>query len=109
MKPWLRAGLFAALSAVGACVATFAAYVVYATISDAATKPRRPRVAFSDFVAEVEAGRVGEIRVRGNVYVFDVAGTTATREAIGPAATRAELETLRPSDPSRPAPKLVVE
>lgn len=52
--------------------------------------PPKQQVPFSEFLAEVGAGRVDHVHVHGQRYTYDVAGRT--RETVGPKATRAEIE-----------------
>jgi len=95
--------------AVASIVGTVALFVLYATISDARTTGK-DRVSFSELLADVEAGHVEEISVHGQIYTFKRRpgdGPKGTREALGPVADGAELLTLRPSDPSLPAPRVV--
>jgi hypothetical protein len=68
-------------------------------------------VAFTDFVDEVHAGRVREIHVRGQTIHFVVRGENGshlTEETIGP-ADAALITSLRPTDPSLPAPRVSFE
>jgi hypothetical protein len=83
--------------------------LVYAVVADAVRPTRRVSVAFSDFLVDVDTGRVASVEIRGQVYTYerrDGEGRTSTRETIGPRIDVAELRTLRPSDPSLPPPTI---
>jgi cell division protease FtsH len=75
---------------------------------------RRQAVAFSEFVTEVQAGRVDEIRIKDREYTFrvhaaDGAKSTAQKEAVGPVADEALLATLKPTNKEAPVPKIYFE
>ncbi len=75
---------------------------------------RKVPVAFSDFVTEVHAGRVEEIRIKDRDYTYRVKGADAakpggTKEATGPLADEGLLQTLKPTDPAAEAPKVFFE
>ena len=74
---------------------------------------RKVPVAFSDFVAEVHAGRVEENRIRDREYTFrgreNASGRAVVKEAIGPVPDQALLATLKPDDPDKALPKIYFE
>jgi len=75
---------------------------------------RHPPVAFSQFLAEVHAGHVEEVKIKDREYTFrvragDNAKTTTQQEAIGPTADEKLLETLKPDAKDAPAPKIYFE
>ncbi len=75
---------------------------------------RRSAAAFSEFLNEVHAGHVEEIRIKDREYSYRVKGTdgskaTTQREAIGPIADEALLGQLKPEDKTKEAPKVTFE
>jgi ATP-dependent Zn protease len=73
---------------------------------------RLVQVAYSDFIAEVHAGRVDEIKIhdreiRYRAHTSD--GGTVTRGTTGPIPDEALIESLKPTDPSAPLPKIYFE
>jgi ATP-dependent Zn protease len=69
-------------------------------------------VAYSDFLQEVHAGRVEEIRIKNREIRFRLRGTdgrSPTRETIGPVPDQALVDSLKPDDPSAPLPKISFE
>src|SRR5262245_54367388 len=75
---------------------------------------RKQPVAFSEFLNEVHAGRVDEIKIKDREYTFrvhaaDGAKTTVQKEAIGPVADEKLLETLKPENKEAPSPKIYFE
>ena len=75
---------------------------------------RKVPVAFSDFVNEVHAGRVDEIRIKDREYNYRLKGADptksgGTKEAVGPLPDEKLLETLRPDDKAAPTPKVFFE
>jgi len=75
---------------------------------------RKVPVAFSDFVNEVHAGRVDEIRIKDREYTYRIKGADptkggGTKEAVGPLPDEKLLETLRPDAKDAPAPKVFFE
>ena len=65
---------------------------------------RKTPVAFSDFVAEVHAGRVDEIKIKDREYSYRLRGAEAgkagagnQKEAVGPMADQELLATFRPN------------
>jgi cell division protease FtsH len=73
---------------------------------------RRVPVAYSDFMAEVRAGRVDEIRIRDREIryrVHDSSGRIVTKETVGPIPDQALVVSLKPDDPSLPPPKVLFE
>ncbi|AKV00831.1 Cell division protein FtsH [Labilithrix luteola] len=75
---------------------------------------RKVPVAFSDFVNEVHAGRVDEIRIKDREYTYRIKGADptkggGTKEAVGPLPDEKLLETLKPTDPAAQTPKVFFE
>ncbi len=75
---------------------------------------RRQPVAFSEFIAEVHAGHVDEVKIKDREYSFrvrtgDTAKTAVQKEAVGPSADEQLLETLKPDNKEAPAPKIYFE
>ncbi len=75
---------------------------------------RRQPVAFSEFLAEVHAGHVDEVKIKDREYSFrvrtgDTAKTAVQKEAVGPSADEQLLETLKPENKEAPAPKIFFE
>jgi cell division protease FtsH len=75
---------------------------------------RHPPVAFSQFMAEVHAGHVEEVKIKDREYSFrvrtgDNAKTTVQQEAVGPIADEQLLATLKPDAKDAPAPKIYFE
>jgi cell division protease FtsH len=77
---------------------------------------RKQPVAFSEFVNEVHAGHVDEIRIKDREYNFRVhaadganKGAAVQKEAVGPVADEKLLETLRPDVKESPVPKVYFE
>ena len=73
---------------------------------------RKTPVAFSDFVAEVHAGRVDEIKIKDREYSYRLKGAEAgkaaggnQKEAVGPLADQELLATLRPDAKDQQAPR----
>ena len=68
-------------------------------------------VPYSDFLAEVHAGKVLEIRVHDTRYRFLSKGPNGLmrRQAIGPKADSATAASLKPDDPAASAPTLRFE
>jgi len=69
-------------------------------------------VAYSDFVADVHAGKVAEIHIHDRDIRYRLAGVdgrAATRETVGPIPDQALLESLKPTDPNAPPPRIVFE
>ncbi len=58
----------------------------------------------------MQRGSVVEVRIKGDVYAFDVRQEGSTRldrkQATGPAADIAQVRALRPSNPALAAPKV---
>jgi cell division protease FtsH len=81
--------------------------------------PQQPRtsVAFSEFLNEVHAGHVEDIRIKDREYTYHVKatgpdgakGAAPGRETIGPLADEKLLDDLRPEDKQLPAPKITFE
>jgi cell division protease FtsH len=73
---------------------------------------RKVPVAYSDFITEVHAGRVEEIRIRDREITFrvhDSSGRVVTKETIGPIPDQALIVSLKPDDPNLPLPKVFFE
>ncbi|MEO8799964.1 MAG: ATP-dependent zinc metalloprotease FtsH [Polyangiaceae bacterium] len=75
---------------------------------------RKAPVAFSEFVNEVHAGHVDEIRIKDREYTFrtrtsDGNKTVVQHESVGPLADEALLSTLKPDNKDTPAPKISFE
>ena len=75
---------------------------------------RKQPVAFSEFISEVHAGKVDEIKIKDREYTFRVhtdgaAKQTVQKEAIGPTADGALLQTLKPDNKEAAAPKIYLE
>ncbi|MDB4936929.1 MAG: Cell division protein FtsH [Labilithrix sp.] len=69
-------------------------------------------VPYSDFIAEVHAGRVDEIQVRNRDIRYRVRSSDrpgAMKETVGPVPNQAFLDSLKPTDPSAPLPKVIFE
>jgi cell division protease FtsH len=71
-------------------------------------------VAYSDFIADVHAGKVAEISIRDREIRYRLSGTgpgghAAIRETIGPIPDQALVESLKPTDPNAPLPKIAFE
>jgi hypothetical protein len=96
--------LLCVASAIAAAVATFGVFVLYASIVDAAKKPAHSRVAFSEFLLEVEAGHVDRLAVSGRIYTFQAG--SRVQETVGPKLAASELASLRSSNPALPAPAI---
>jgi hypothetical protein len=96
--------LFCVASAAVASVATVGVFVLYATITDAGKKPAHSRVAFSEFLLDVEAGRVDQLAVSGRIYTFRAG--SRVQETVGPKVDASELASLHSSNPALPAPKI---
>lgn len=101
--------LLCAVSSIASIALTL--FVVFVVLEPSA--PAAPRVAFSDFLDEVHAGRVEEIHVHDRVYRYRIAQADptlhATKETIGPQATIEEVRVLRPTNPDLPAPKIAFD
>jgi cell division protease FtsH len=88
--------------------------VMFITIWQFVTPPDKAPVAFSDFVSEVKQGKVDEIKIRDHDYSYRVRGSEpgkpgGWRDVVGPVADEKLLESLKPSDPAAPAPKVSFE
>ncbi len=73
---------------------------------------RKVPVAYSDFLADVHAGRVDEIWIhdRDIRYRLRVSGAkSAIKDTVGPIPDQALVESLKPTDPNAPLPKIVFE
>ncbi|HEX7603521.1 MAG TPA: ATP-dependent zinc metalloprotease FtsH [Polyangiaceae bacterium] len=75
---------------------------------------RKTPVAFSDFVSDVHAGKVDEVKIKDHEYSYrvrtgDGAKTTTQKEAVGPLADQALVDTLKPDQKDAPAPKIFFE
>lgn len=78
-----------------------------------APSDRRVMVAYSDFVAEVRAGRVEEIQIRDREIRFRTRGLEGRpgviKETVGPIPDQRLLDSLKPDDPAAAPPKIVLE
>lgn len=73
---------------------------------------RRVQAAYSDFITDVRAGRVEEIRIRDREFTYrvhDSSGAVVTKETIGPIPDQALVASLKPDDPNLPLPKVFFE
>jgi cell division protease FtsH len=78
---------------------------------------RRVPVAYSDFLAEVHAGRVEEIRVHDRDIDYRLApdpnapkpGSALMRHTVGPVPDQAFLDSLKPTDPNAVPPRIHFE
>jgi hypothetical protein len=69
-------------------------------------------VAYSDFMTEVHAGKVEDISVRNRDIRYRVRsseGRAIVKATIGPAPDQAFLDSLKPTDPYAPPPKISFE
>lgn len=95
---------------IGLCIAGIVSFFVIWQFL--APRERRVPVAYSDFVSEVHAGRVEEIKIRDREITFLTrapGGRTIVKETVGPAPDQALIESLKPDDPSKPLPKIYFE
>lgn len=73
---------------------------------------RAVAVPYSDFLAEVRAGKVADIYIHDREIRYRLARAdkgSATRVTVGPIPDQALVESLRPTDPSAPLPRIVFE
>jgi len=73
---------------------------------------RRESVPFTDFVADVHAGRVDEIHIQEREFTYRVRqpdGHPMIKMAIGPIPDQELIGTLKPTDPDAPLPKIYFE
>jgi cell division protease FtsH len=73
---------------------------------------RRVQVAYSEFITDVHAGKVSEIRIHDRDIRFRVIGSegrAAVKDTVGPIPDQALLESLKPTDPNAPLPKIYFE
>lgn len=74
---------------------------------------RKVPVAYTDFVADVHAGRVEEIVIHDRDIRYrtrPIDGRPGVvKEAVGPTPDQRMLDTLKPDDPSAPMPKVTLE
>ncbi len=70
-------------------------------------------VAYSDFITDVHTGKVAEIQIRDREIRYRLRAvdgkTSAVRETIGPIPDQALVESLKPTDPGAPPPKIYFE
>jgi cell division protease FtsH len=70
-------------------------------------------VPYTDFLAEVHAGKVEEIHIHDREIRYRLRAADGTRppvrETIGPIPDQALVESLKPTDPSAPLPKIIFE
>src|SRR5271166_3412292 len=85
----------------GSAWLTIAAFVLASSFEQSCRKGKLQPVAFSEFLADVEAGRVDEIRVEGRAATFRLRsnGRTSERQTVGPFGDREQVRALRPADP----------
>lgn len=88
--------------------------VVFLAIwQDLAPSERKPPVPYTDFLAEVRAGRVEEIVIRDRDVLYrtrPVDGRPGVfKETVGPTPDQRMIDSLKPDDPSAPMPKVVLE
>ena len=103
----LRTVLLALFSFVGSVFLTLFLILLVGGAFTAARETRVP-VAFSDFLADVDAGKVTEIHVSGRSATFLVArdGRQEERRTVGPFDERDAVLALRPKESDLPAPKI---
>lgn len=75
---------------------------------------RKLPVAYSDFLAEVHAGHVDEIRIHDREITFRVHDPSnptrrIVKETVGPIPDQALVASLKPDDPNLPLPKIFFE
>jgi cell division protease FtsH len=76
---------------------------------------RKMPVAYSDFISDVHAGKVEEILIHDREIRFRVRsdanpqGRSVVKETVGPIPDQAMVDSLKPTDPSAPRPKIVFE
>jgi ATP-dependent Zn protease len=73
---------------------------------------RRAVVPYSDFIAEVRAGDVDEIKIHDREIAFRVrsaTGASTYRDTVGPVPDQALVASLKPDDPAKAPPKIVFE
>jgi cell division protease FtsH len=75
---------------------------------------RRVQVAYSDFLGDVHAGKVSEIHIHDRdigyrISATDAGSPSAFRETTGPIPDQALLDSLKPTDPNTPLPKIFFE
>lgn len=70
-------------------------------------------VAYSDFIADVHAGKVDEIVIRNRDIRYRLRPVDnargAIRETVGPVPDQALVESLKTTDPSAAQPKIIFE
>ena len=73
---------------------------------------RKMPVAYSEFLSEVHAGKVDEIQIHDRDIRFRVKagdGRSVIKDTVGPIPDQALVESLKPTDPNAPLPKIVFE
>jgi cell division protease FtsH len=74
---------------------------------------RRAPVAYSEFLSDVHTGKVSEIRIHDRDIRFRVIASdgkaAVIRDTVGPIPDQALLESLKPTDPNAPLPKIYFE
>jgi cell division protease FtsH len=73
---------------------------------------RKAPVAYSEFLIEVHAGKVQEIRIHDRDIRFRVIGgdgRSMIKDTVGPIPDQALVESLKPTDPNAPLPKIFFE
>jgi cell division protease FtsH len=75
---------------------------------------KKQPVAFSEFLNEVHAGHVDDIKIKDREYVFrvhtpDASKATVQKETVGPMADEGLLATLKPDSKEAQAPRILFE
>ena len=68
--------------------------------------------AFSEFVTDVHKGNVEEVKIKDHEYSYRVrtdGKNTVQKEAVGPMADQALLDSLKPDNKDTPGPKIVFD
>jgi cell division protease FtsH len=109
-------GLASALRIVGLLVVLFVMFLaIWQFLSPT---DRRVQASYSDFLADVRAGRVEEIRIHDRDVDYRIRRSDAApagsagqqiRHTVGPVPDQAFLDSLKPADPNQPPPKIVFE
>lgn len=70
-------------------------------------------VAYSDFIADVHGGKVSEIVIHDRDIRYRLASSEGKkamiRDTVGPIPDQALIESLKPTDPNAPPPKIIFE
>jgi cell division protease FtsH len=73
---------------------------------------RKQPVSYSDFMIEVHAGKVEDIKIHDREITFRVRGEnghSVVKETVGPVPDQALFDSLKPTDPNVPPPKVFFE